>query len=83
MAKRIHLHLLFVFRSYIVIILMQAVEDRNKIWATVRIGSNQDGCISKPMTAPSGHQQLKLLKRVYKTFQFEPADIQYIEAHGM
>ena len=58
------------------------MEDGNKIWATVKVGSNQDGCTTKPMTAPSGDQQLELFRRVYKTYQFDPSDIQYIEAHG-
>ena len=62
--------------------IFQAIKDGNKVWATVKVGSNQDGSTTNPMTAPSGDQQLELLEQVYAACSFSPCDIQYIEAHG-
>ena len=52
------------------------------MWATIDTSCNQDGCVTKPITAPSGDQQLQLIQRMYESNQFSPCDIQYIEAHG-
>ena len=60
----------------------QAIADRNNIWAVIRTGTNQDGRMANPMTAPSGKQQEALLRKVYDQYQVDPALIQYIEAHG-
>ena len=59
------------------------MSDGNKIWGIVKTGSNQDGRVSQPITAPSGDQQEELLKKVYKQYNVDPTSLQYIEAHGM
>ncbi|MEW8547360.1 MAG: hypothetical protein AB2693_27950 [Candidatus Thiodiazotropha sp.] len=64
------------------LLFLQAIADRNSIWAVIRTGTNQDGRMANPMTAPSGLQQVQLLERVYAHYQVDPAMIQYIEAHG-
>ena len=61
----------------------KALADGNKVWATIKTGSNQDGSTAKPITAPSGEQQFELVRHMYDTHGFDPAKIQYIEAHGM
>ena len=48
----------------------------------IRTGTNQDGRMANPMTAPSGLQQEALLKKVYKQYDVDPGLVQYIEAHG-
>ncbi|XP_045205432.2 phenolphthiocerol/phthiocerol polyketide synthase subunit C-like [Mercenaria mercenaria] len=60
----------------------QALHDRNKIWGIIKTGSNQDGHTAQPITAPSGEQQEKLLKKVYSQYNLDPISLQYIEAHG-
>ncbi|KAL5012816.1 hypothetical protein ScPMuIL_011367 [Solemya velum] len=62
--------------------LKQAIRDNDKVWGVITTGCNQDGHMSTPITAPSGVQQTKLLQSVYQKFNINPADIQYIEAHG-
>ena len=61
---------------------MQALAENNNIWAVIRTGTNQDGRMANPMTAPSGLQQEALLKKVYKQYDVDPGLVQYIEAHG-
>ncbi|XP_053400133.1 uncharacterized protein LOC123558598 isoform X2 [Mercenaria mercenaria] len=60
----------------------QALHDRNKIWGIIKTGSNQDGHTAQPITAPSGEQQEKLMKKVYSQYKLDPTNLQYIEAHG-
>ncbi|XP_041353512.1 fusarin C synthetase-like [Gigantopelta aegis] len=62
--------------------LSDAITDGDKIWATIVTGTNQDGRAVTPMSAPSGEQQEKLLKTVYKKAGVDASDIDYIEAHG-
>lgn len=38
--------------------------------------------MAQPITAPSGDQQEKLLKRVYRQYSIDPTSLQYIECHG-
>ena len=64
------------------IISPQALRDGDKVWATVGTGTNQDGHAVSPMTAPSGEQQIELLRSVYKKHQVDVNKIDYIEAHG-
>ena len=61
---------------------LQALRDGDKVWATVGTGTNQDGRTVTPMTAPSGEQQIELLRSVYKKHQVDVNQIDYIEAHG-
>ena len=61
---------------------LQALRDGDKVWATVGTGTNQDGRTVTPMTAPSGEQQIELLRSVYKKHQVDVNKIDYIEAHG-
>ena len=63
-------------------ILLQALRDGDKVWATVATGTNQDGRTVTPMTAPSGEQQIELLRSVYKKHQVDVNKTDYIEAHG-
>ena len=61
----------------------QAIKDNNKIWATLRVGTNQDGRTATPITSPSGQQQTDLLKHVYGQYGIDKASVQVIEAHGI
>ena len=66
----------------ILILVLQAIRDGNKIWATLKTDTNQDGHFAQPITAPSGKQQLELLERIYKKYKVNKDSIQVIEAHG-
>lgn len=61
---------------------LQARANGDNIWAIVKTASNQDGRMASPITAPSGQQQLALLKETYGRHGIDPCSIQYIEAHG-
>ena len=61
---------------------LQALRDGDKVWATVGTGTSQDGRTVTPMTAPSGEQQIELLRSIYKKHQVDVNKIDYIEAHG-
>lgn len=58
------------------------MEEDAKIWGVIKTGSNQDGAASHPITAPSGDQQMALLRHVYSIYDINPSTVQYIEAHG-
>ncbi|KAL4229457.1 hypothetical protein ACF0H5_012495 [Mactra antiquata] len=60
----------------------KALADGNKIWGIIKTGSNQDGRVAQPITAPSGEQQEELLSKVYSKYNVDPVKLQYIEAHG-
>ncbi|XP_064600728.1 putative inactive phenolphthiocerol synthesis polyketide synthase type I Pks15 [Liolophura sinensis] len=62
--------------------LADARANGDKIWAIVKTASNQDGRMASPITAPSGQQQLALLKETYGRHGIDPCSVQYIEAHG-
>ena len=61
---------------------LEALRDGDKVWAMVGTGTNQGGRTVTPMTAPSGEQQIELLRSVYKKHQVDVDKIDYIEAHG-
>lgn len=69
--------------SYFSMTILQALEDGNKIWGILKTGSNQDGRVSQPITAPSGEQQEELLRKVYSKYNVNPTTLQYIETHGI
>ncbi|XP_045181498.2 phenolphthiocerol/phthiocerol polyketide synthase subunit C-like [Mercenaria mercenaria] len=60
----------------------KALQDGNKIWATITAGSNQDGRNASPITAPSGQQQEKLMETMYRKHDIDRSIISVIEAHG-
>ena len=62
--------------------MFQAVQDGNKIWGIINSGSNQDGHMTSPITAPSGQQQGQLLERLYRKNKINKDHMQVIEAHG-
>ncbi|CAG5126990.1 unnamed protein product [Candidula unifasciata] len=62
--------------------LHDALEHKNKIWATIETGCNQDGGTVTPMSKPSEEQQTKLLQEVWSKSQADPSLLTYIEAHG-
>lgn len=62
--------------------MFQAIKDGNKIWGKIKTGSNQDGHMMTPITAPSGQQQGQLLERLYKKCNVNKEHMQVIEAHG-
>ncbi|KAK3605253.1 hypothetical protein CHS0354_037653 [Potamilus streckersoni] len=62
--------------------LHNALRDGNKIWGLIGTGINQDGHMVTPITAPSGEQQLALLRRIYGELKVSASSIQVIEAHG-
>lgn len=62
--------------------LSQALADGDPVYATiVGSGLNYDGK-TNGITAPNGVAQTALLQSVYKQFRVDPADIEYIVAHG-
>lgn len=61
--------------------LKNAILDGNKIWGTIKTGTNQDGRFATPITSPSGRQQTDLLERIYRSGT-DKDKIQVIEAHG-
>nr|XP_002738672.1 PREDICTED: fatty acid synthase-like [Saccoglossus kowalevskii] len=66
-----------------VAILMMKSSDAKRIYSTViHGGTNTDGYKDKGITFPSGAEQKKLIKRVYKEAGIEPKDVVYVEAHG-
>ncbi|XP_060585864.1 narbonolide/10-deoxymethynolide synthase PikA2, modules 3 and 4-like [Ruditapes philippinarum] len=62
--------------------LHDAKQDGNKIWGTIKTGTNQDGHMTVPITAPSGLQQELLIKNLYEQHQVQKSRIRVIEAHG-
>ena len=61
---------------------LKALKDGNKIWGIIKTGSNQDGHMVSPITAPSGLQQGQLMERMYEKHNVNKEQIQVIEAHG-
>ncbi|XP_060585861.1 phenolphthiocerol/phthiocerol polyketide synthase subunit C-like [Ruditapes philippinarum] len=62
--------------------LKNAITDGNKIWGTLRTETNQDGHMASPITAPSGLQQEKLIKKIFERYGIAKDRISVIEAHG-
>ncbi|XP_060602185.1 phthioceranic/hydroxyphthioceranic acid synthase-like [Ruditapes philippinarum] len=60
----------------------KALRDKNNIWGIIKTGSNQDGHVAQPITAPSGQQQEALMRKIYSQYNIDPTCLQYIEAHG-
>ena len=62
--------------------LSEALEDGDRIWAVVRgSGVNQSGVSAGP-TAPSGLAQQHVIEQALSSAGVDPADIDYLEAHG-
>lgn len=62
--------------------LADAEADGDHIHGVVRgIGINQDGT-TNGITAPNGNSQEKLIRRIYRDFEIDPAGVQLVEAHG-
>lgn len=62
--------------------LSEAVADRDNIYGVIKgTGVNQDGT-TNGITAPSAVSQEKLMNHVYRSFDIDPENIQYIETHG-
>ena len=60
----------------------EAVEDGDRIWAVIRgSGVNQSGMSAGP-TAPSGLAQRQVIEQALASAGVEPADVDYLEAHG-
>ncbi|XP_064600270.1 uncharacterized protein LOC135466619 [Liolophura sinensis] len=62
--------------------LTDAEKSKDKIYATIVTGTNQDGHMAQPITAPSGDQQGQLLEDMYSLHLINKCTVQYIEAHG-
>lgn len=70
-------------RNNNVLVLQQAVRDKDQILATIATSTNQDGHAVTPISAPSVEQQKRLLEKVHGHSSPEELDkIDYIEAHG-
>ncbi|MEY4589030.1 MAG: hypothetical protein RL497_1106 [Pseudomonadota bacterium] len=62
--------------------LADAIEDGDRIYATIQAsGVNHDGN-SENLTVPSGSAQTKLMRQVYAKAGINPQQITFIEAHG-
>ncbi|MFP4440312.1 MAG: acyltransferase domain-containing protein, partial [Chloroflexaceae bacterium] len=63
--------------------LAEALADGNPIYAVIRSTMvNNDGRSNGMMTTPSRPGQQDLLRKAYHSAGINPADVQYIEAHG-
>ncbi|MEL7226460.1 MAG: type I polyketide synthase, partial [Cyanobacteria bacterium J06576_12] len=63
--------------------LSAAVADGDPIYAVIRGSAiNQDGGGSQGMAAPNPRAQAEVLRAAYQQAQVDPAQVQYIEAHG-
>ena len=62
--------------------LSTAVADGDRIYGVIRAsGINYDGR-SNGITAPNGEAQTELLHNTYRQYGIDPADIEYVVAHG-
>ncbi|WP_162002409.1 SDR family NAD(P)-dependent oxidoreductase [Streptomyces sp. CB01881] len=62
--------------------LSAAVADGDRIHAVIRAsGINYDGR-SNGITAPNGDAQTELLRSTYRQYGVDPADVEYVVAHG-
>lgn len=62
--------------------LSQALDDGDRIYAVIRSSvTNQDGH-TVGIAVPNGAAQEALLREAYRQAGVDPADVQYIEAHG-
>ena len=62
--------------------LQDAIENGDRIYATIEAsGVNHDGN-SENLTVPSGAAQSKLMRSVYARASVNPKDITFVEAHG-
>ncbi|MED1663356.1 SDR family NAD(P)-dependent oxidoreductase [Brevibacillus laterosporus] len=62
--------------------LQDAITDGDHIYGVIRgSGVNQDGT-TNGITAPSANSQERLIRHVYDSFNIDPQNIQWIEAHG-
>ncbi|BCH57154.1 SDR family NAD(P)-dependent oxidoreductase [Agrobacterium vitis] len=59
-----------------------AIAGRDHVYGVIKAsGTNQDGA-SNGITAPNGAAQEELITRVYRRFDIDPAEIDYVELHG-
>lgn len=62
--------------------LADAIKDEDHIYSVIKgVNVNQDGS-SAGITAPNGKAQVDLLTELWKKYDINPQDIDYIEAHG-
>lgn len=67
----------------IVAVILQKVEESRRIYVTVSgVGANADGFKRDGIAHPSYQFQLAMLKYVYKKFEINPLEVNYMEAHG-
>jgi fatty acid synthase len=73
----------FVRAETISVVFLQKRKDSKRIYANVVYSSsNNDGYKSEGSTFPSKIMQQSLLENFYKTINFDPANIDLIEAHA-
>ena len=58
------------------------MENGDHVWGLIYCETNHNGSTSAPITAPSVAQQVELLKQTCNKHKINPADVQYVEAHG-
>ena len=59
-----------------------ALEDGDRVWAVIRGSGVNQGGVSAGPTAPSGPAQRRVMEHALARAGVEPADVDYLEAHG-
>lgn len=62
--------------------LRQALADGDRIYAEILGSAINEGGKAPGITIPSQKAQIKMLEQAYKEAGIDPAEVQYIEAHG-
>lgn len=64
-------------------ILLQKAKNSHRIYASLmHIKTNSDGYTDQGITFPNGESQFELFKEIYEESGVNPADVEYLEAHG-
>lgn len=64
-------------------VLLQKAKNSNRIYGSlVHMKTNSDGYTDQGITFPNGESQYELFKEIYEESGVNPAEVEYLEAHG-